>query len=89
LRKWYDLAVDNADDLAAILTWENGKPVAEALGEVGYANSFLEWFSEEAPRVAGDTLASSNPANRISTYREPIGVCALITPCVLFISFPM
>ncbi|KAF7558029.1 hypothetical protein G7046_g5925 [Stylonectria norvegica] len=80
LRKWYDLAVESADDLSILVTWENGKPLTEATGEVKYALGFLEWFSEEAPRVSGDTILASNPNNRISTYKEPIGVCALITP---------
>ena len=80
LRKWYDLVIENTDDLAAVLTWENGKPLQEAKGEVKFAAGFLEWFSEEAPRVAGDTFLASNANNRISTFKEPVGVCALITP---------
>ncbi|CAK7232461.1 succinate semialdehyde dehydrogenase NADP+ linked [Sporothrix bragantina] len=82
LRRWYDLVMENADDLAVLLTLENGKPLAEARGEVVYAASFLEWFSEEAPRVYGDTVPASNsPGNsQVLTVREPVGVCALITP---------
>ncbi|CAK7224834.1 succinate semialdehyde dehydrogenase NADP+ linked [Sporothrix curviconia] len=82
LRRWYDLVMDNVDDLAVLLTLENGKPLAEARGEVVYAASFLEWFSEEAPRVYGDTVPASNsPGNsQVLTVREPVGVCALITP---------
>ena len=57
LRKWYDLMLDNADDLALILTTEQGKPLAEAKGEIAYAASFIEWFAEEGKRVDGDTLA--------------------------------
>jgi succinate-semialdehyde dehydrogenase/glutarate-semialdehyde dehydrogenase len=68
------------EDLATIITWENGKPVADARAEVKYAASFLEWFSEEAPRVYGDTIPSGVVGNRIITQRQPIGVCALITP---------
>jgi len=63
-----------------LITWENGKPMADARGEVGYAASFFEWFSEEAPRVYGDTIPSSVATNRIFTIKEPIGVCGLITP---------
>lgn len=80
LRKWYDLVMENADDLATIITWENGKPTADAKGEVVYAANFLEWFSEEAPRIYGDTIPSSVPGNRVWTVKEPIGVCGLITP---------
>ncbi|KAK4204033.1 Aldehyde/histidinol dehydrogenase [Triangularia verruculosa] len=80
LRKWYDLVVKNADDLAALITWENGKPTADAKGEVTYAANFFEWFSEEAPRIYGDTIPSSIPGNRVFTIKEPVGVCGLITP---------
>ena len=80
LRKWYDLMTENHADLATLITWENGKPLADAKGEVTYAANFLEWFSEEAPRVSGSTIASSVPGNRVSTYKEPIGVAGLITP---------
>jgi succinate-semialdehyde dehydrogenase/glutarate-semialdehyde dehydrogenase len=80
LRRWYQLMVDNADDLATLITWENGKPLADAKGEVNYAASFFEWFSEEAPRVYGDNIPSSVPGNRIITFKEPVGVCGLITP---------
>lgn len=72
--------LQHADDLATLITCENGKPLADALGEVRYAASFLEWFAEEAARVAGDALPASNPACRIVTLREPVGVCGLITP---------
>ncbi|KAK4647492.1 succinate semialdehyde dehydrogenase NADP+ linked [Podospora bellae-mahoneyi] len=80
LRKWYDLVVENADDLATLITWENGKPTADAKGEVTYAANFFEWFSEEAPRIYGDTIPSSIPGNRVITIKEPVGVCGLITP---------
>ncbi|KAL1862794.1 hypothetical protein VTK73DRAFT_6611 [Phialemonium thermophilum] len=80
LRRWYDLVMENADDLAALITWENGKPLADAKGEVVYAANFLEWFSEEAPRIYGDTIPSSVPGNRVWTIKEPVGVCGLITP---------
>lgn len=72
--------MDNAEDLATLITWENGKPLADAKGEVNYAAGFFEWFSEEAPRVCGDTIPSSVPGNRIITLKEPIGVCGFITP---------
>ncbi|KAL5606047.1 hypothetical protein BROUX41_006179 [Berkeleyomyces rouxiae] len=80
LRRWHALVMQHADDLARLITWENGKPVADAQGEVAYAASFLEWFSEEAPRIYGRTVPSSMPSNRILTIREPVGVCGLITP---------
>ncbi|KAG6008774.1 hypothetical protein E4U21_003972 [Claviceps maximensis] len=80
LRKWYDLMVENADDIATLITWENGKPVAEAKGEAAYAANFFEWFSEEAPRTYGDTIPSTVPGNRVWTVKEPVGVCGLITP---------
>lgn len=80
LRKWYDLMVENADDIAKLITWENGKPIADAKGEATYAANFFEWFSEEAPRVYGNTIPSSVPGNRVWTIKEPVGVCGLITP---------
>jgi len=80
LRKWYQLMVDNADDLAKLITWENGKPFADAKGEVAYAASFFEWFAEEAPRTYGSTIPASVAGNRIFTIKEPVGVCGLITP---------
>lgn len=80
LRKWYDLMVENADDIAKLITWENGKPVAEAKGEATYAANFFEWFSEEAPRTYGDTIPATVPGNRVWTIKEPVGVCGLITP---------
>ncbi|KAM0262885.1 hypothetical protein ACHAQJ_001476 [Trichoderma viride] len=80
LRKWYDLAVENAEDIAQLITWENGKPLADARGEASYAANFFEWFSEEAPRSYGDVIPASVPGNRVWTLKEPVGVCGLITP---------
>jgi succinate-semialdehyde dehydrogenase/glutarate-semialdehyde dehydrogenase len=80
LRKWYNLMQENADDLATLITWENGKPFNDAKGEVAYAANFFQWFSEEAPRTYGDTIPASVPGNRILTIKQPVGVCGLITP---------
>ena len=80
LRKWFNLMTENADDIANLITWENGKPLADAKTEVAYAASFFEWFSEEAPRAYGDTIGSSVPGNRVITIKQPVGVCGLITP---------
>ena len=80
MRRWYELMLENADDLAMILTREQGKPLAEAKGEIVYAASFIEWFAEEGKRVSGDTLASPAADKRIVVTKEPIGVCAAITP---------
>lgn len=80
LMRWRDLMVARADDLAALLTAEMGKPLAEARGEILYGASFLEWFAEEAKRVYGDTIPSASPNNRIIVLKQPVGVCAAITP---------
>ena len=80
LRKWEQLMRENADDLAKLITWENGKPLKESLAEVEYAADYFEWFSEEAPRSYGDTIAAKTSSHRVFTINEPIGVCALITP---------
>jgi len=80
LRRWFDLLLENADDLAAIMTAEQGKPLAEARGEVLYAASFLEWFAEEGKRVYGDVIPSHAPHLRLLVLRQPIGVTAAITP---------
>ena len=80
LRKWYDLMVENADDLGTILTAEQGKPHAEAKGEVLYGASFVEWFSEEAKRVYGETVPGHQRDKRITVISQPIGVAASITP---------
>ncbi|OEZ83977.1 glutarate-semialdehyde dehydrogenase DavD [Janthinobacterium sp. HH104] len=80
LRRWHDLILENADDLALIMTTEQGKPLPEAKGEVQFGASFIEWFAEEGKRVAGDTLQSPWPDRRLVVTKEPIGVCAAITP---------
>ena len=80
LRAWYDLMVANADDLATILTAEQGKPLAEAKGEILYGASFIEWFAEEAKRVYGETIPGHQPDKRITVIKQPIGVTAAITP---------
>ena len=80
LRRWHDLMMENADDLATILTAEMGKPLAEAKGEIAYGASFIEWFGEEAKRVYGETIPGHQPDKRISVIRQPIGVAASITP---------
>ncbi len=80
LRKWNDLMLAHADDLAMIMTVEQGKPLAEAKGEIGYAASFIEWFAEEAKRVNGDTLQSPWSDRRLVVIKQPVGVCAAITP---------
>ena len=80
LRGWYDLIMANVDDLGALMTAEQGKPLAEAKGEVVYAASFIEWFAEEAKRVYGDTIPSPWKDRRLVVIKQPIGVCAAITP---------
>ena len=80
LRRWHDLILENADDLALIMTTEQGKPLPEAKGEVQFGASFIEWFAEEGKRVSGDTLQSPWPDRRLVITKEPIGVCAAITP---------
>jgi succinate-semialdehyde dehydrogenase/glutarate-semialdehyde dehydrogenase len=80
LRKWYDLLIANQEDLAILMTTEQGKPLAEAKGEIVYAAAFIDWFAEEGKRVYGDTIPSPNPDWRIVVTKEPVGVCAAITP---------
>ena len=80
LRKWFELVMENADDLGALMTAEQGKPVAEARGEAVYAASFLEWFGEEAKRVSGDVMSTTWTDKRMVVIKQPIGVCASITP---------
>lgn len=80
LHKWADLIDANIDDLAVIMTLEQGKPLSEARGEVAYANSFIRWFAEEGKRVYGDVMAATNPALRYTILKQPVGVCAAITP---------
>jgi succinate-semialdehyde dehydrogenase / glutarate-semialdehyde dehydrogenase len=80
LRRWNDLMLAHADDLAVLMTAEQGKPLAEARGEVIYAASFIEWFAEEAKRVYGDVIPGHQPDKRIIVLRQPVGVVAAITP---------
>ncbi|WP_087746026.1 MULTISPECIES: NAD-dependent succinate-semialdehyde dehydrogenase [unclassified Acidovorax] len=80
LRKWYDLLMANQDDLGRIMTAEQGKPLAEAKGEVAYGASFVEWFAEEAKRINGETLPQFDNSRRLLVLKQPIGVCAAITP---------
>lgn len=80
LRRWFDLIVENQEDLAVIMTSEQGKPLAEARGEVLYAASFIEWFAEEGKRIYGDVIPPHLADKRIVVTKEPIGVCGAITP---------
>ncbi|KAF7546012.1 hypothetical protein G7Z17_g8737 [Cylindrodendrum hubeiense] len=80
LKKWYELVIANKDDLAKILSLENGKTISEAAGEVVYAANFISWFAEEATRSYGVTIPSSSPHTTLMTVREPVGVCGIITP---------
>ena len=80
LRRWHDLMLANIDDLGKLMTAEQGKPLAEAKGEVAYAAGFMEWFAEEAKRVYGDTIPSPWQDRRLVVIKQPIGVCAAITP---------
>ena len=80
LRKWYDLLMANVEDLGRLMTAEQGKPFAEAKGEVAYGASFVEWFAEEAKRVNGETLPQFDNNRRLMVLKQPIGVCAAITP---------
>jgi succinate-semialdehyde dehydrogenase / glutarate-semialdehyde dehydrogenase len=80
LRLWFDLCMENQEDLATILTLEQGKPLSEARGEIAYGSSFIEWFSEEAKRVYGDVIPSTSSDRRIVVIKQPIGVVAAITP---------
>ena len=80
LRKWFDLLMANQEDLGRIMTAEQGKPFEEAKGEVAYGASFVEWFAEEAKRVNGETLPQFDNTRRLSVIKQPVGVCAAITP---------
>ncbi len=80
LRRWFDLLMANQEDLATLMTAEQGKPLTESKGEIAYAASFIEWFGEEGKRVYGDTIPSHGADKRIVVIKEPIGVCAAITP---------
>ncbi|MFK7828823.1 MAG: NAD-dependent succinate-semialdehyde dehydrogenase [Congregibacter sp.] len=85
LRRWYELCVEHVEDLAMILTAEQGKPFAEAKGEILYGAAFFEWFAEEGKRVYGETIPSPDRNRRMAVMKQPIGVCAAITPW----NFPM
>ncbi|CAH0993093.1 Glutarate-semialdehyde dehydrogenase [Sinobacterium norvegicum] len=80
LKRWFKLIMDNQEDLAMLMTAEQGKPLAESRGEVAYGGAFVEWFAEEGRRVYGDTIASNNATQRIVTLKQPVGVVAAITP---------
>ncbi|WP_417239132.1 NAD-dependent succinate-semialdehyde dehydrogenase [Celeribacter halophilus] len=80
LRKWFELMVENTEDLGLIMTLEQGKPLKEAKGEIAYAASFVEWFAEEAKRIYGDTIPAPARNQRLTVLRQPIGVTAAITP---------
>lgn len=80
LRRWYQLMMDHQEDLAIIMTAEQGKPLAESRGEIAYAASFIEWFGEEAKRIYGDVIPAPAGNRRIVVIKQPIGVCAAITP---------
>ena len=80
LRRWYDLMMANQEDLAALMTAEQGKPLPESKGEIAYAAAFIEWFGEEGKRIYGDTIPAHMADKRIVVTKEPIGVCAAITP---------
>ncbi|KAF2717157.1 succinic semialdehyde dehydrogenase [Polychaeton citri CBS 116435] len=79
LRKWFQLIMDNADDFAKLITWENGKSLTDAKGEVSYGAGFFEWFAEEAPRTYGETIPATIPGNRVFTIKEPVGVAAAVS----------
>jgi succinate-semialdehyde dehydrogenase / glutarate-semialdehyde dehydrogenase len=85
LRRWFDLMVESADDLAVILTAEQGKPLPEAKGEILYGAAFVEWYAEEAKRIYGETIPANTTSRRMLVLKQPIGVCAAITPW----NFPM
>ncbi|ARU94404.1 NAD-dependent succinate-semialdehyde dehydrogenase [Tatumella citrea] len=80
LRRWFELIVENREDLAAIMTAEQGKPLAESRGEVSYAASFIDWFAEEGKRIYGDVIPPTQPDKRLLVIKQPVGVCAAITP---------
>ncbi|AOY57042.1 MULTISPECIES: NAD-dependent succinate-semialdehyde dehydrogenase [Desulfococcus] len=80
LRRWYDLIMANQEDLAALMTAEQGKPLGESRGEIAYAASFVEWFAEEGKRIYGDTIPAHRADTRIVVIKAPVGVCAAITP---------
>ena len=80
LKRWFELMMENQEDLAQLMTAEQGKPLAEARGEIAYAASFIEWFAEEARRVYGEVIPSPLPDRRLIVIKQPVGVCAAITP---------
>jgi succinate-semialdehyde dehydrogenase/glutarate-semialdehyde dehydrogenase len=80
LRRWFNLLLQHQEDLAVLMTLEQGKPLAEARGEIAYTASFIEWFAEEGKRIYGDTIPAHQPDKRILVLKEPVGVCAAITP---------
>ena len=80
LRRWYELMIENKEDLAILMTAEQGKPLAESHGEILYASSFFEWFSEEAKRMHGETIPTHMPDRRLLVVKEGVGVTAAITP---------
>jgi succinate-semialdehyde dehydrogenase/glutarate-semialdehyde dehydrogenase len=80
LKRWFELMMENQEDLAQLMTAEQGKPLAEARGEIAYAASFIEWFAEEARRVYGEVIPSPLPDRRLVVIKQPVGVCAAITP---------
>ncbi len=80
LRRWYELILENQEDLATIMTLEQGKPLSEARGEIGYGASFIEWFAEEGRRIYGETIPQHQADRRIVVIKQPIGVCGAITP---------
>ena len=85
MRAWFQLIIENVDDLAVILTSEQGKPLAEAKGEIIYGAGFIEWYAEEGKRIYGETIPTNVPSRRLLTIKQPIGVTASITPW----NFPM
>ena len=80
LKRWFKLIMENQEDLAQLMTAEQGKPLAESRGEVAYGAAFVEWFAEEGRRIYGDTISANNPNQRIVTLKQPVGVVAAITP---------
>ena len=83
LHKWADLIDENNEDLAVLMTAEQGKPLKESRGEITYANSFIRWFAEEGKRVYGDVIPSTKTTQRITVLKQPVGVCAAITPWIV------
>ena len=80
MRKWFDLVMQNQDELAKILTLEQGKPLAEAKGEIAYGASFIEWFAEEGKRVYGDTMQAPSNDKRIVVLKQPVATCVSVCP---------